>query len=466
MTSLDITFPASTSIELDDKTMTVPRRHFLSASAGAALAGLGWPLISSAAPQPAGLKSGQPYRGVNISVLVPSAAQFRAQEKRLPAFEALTGIKVQYRYVPFRNLLDKITIASVSNTVDYDVVTYLDAWGPSLSPYLAPLDGLMGAAGADLSPYPSAFQQAVRYDNVTYGLPVRGLGQLLFYRKDLFRQMGIQPPETWQQLIAMAPQIHRSFDISPIAMNYGQGNGAQNLFDWLNVLWSKGGDVVGPDGRVRFNDAIGVDSTTFYIDLLKRYGVAAPGSVQFDEGDKVNSMAQGNSAMVMIWFWAYPVLVGKRSRLTSAQVGFVPVPRIADGRNSSIAVAMPFSITRMSAKKAAAAEFLKWVSSPELEVAISTDKTNPTNSDVVVTHTSSFSDAAVNNANGGLQREGIKSLGSARTLPQLHAWPHVAAILEATMSTLVTTNQPVKPALDMAAAQIDRLLRRSGDQHS
>ncbi|ASL49049.1 putative ABC transporter-binding protein (plasmid) [Burkholderia sp. AD24] len=448
--------------------MTVSRRHFLAASAGATatLSGLGWPGLSNSAPQPAGLKPGQPYRGVEISVLVPSAAQFRAQQQRLADFEALTGIKVNYRYVPFRNLLDKITIAAVSNTVDYDVVTYLDAWGPSLTPYLAPLDEVMGGVGPDLSSYPKVFQQAVRYDNVTYGVPVRGLGQLLFYRKDLFRQMGVEPPATWQQMISLAPQMRRQFGVSTLAMNYGQGNGAQNVFDWLNILWSMGGDVTSPDGSVRLNDAVGVDSMTFYVDLFKRYDVAAPGSVQFDEGDKVNSMAQGNSAMVMVWFWAHPVLVGKRSRLTASQVGFVPVPRMAGGHDSSIAVVMPFSITGMSTKKAAAAEFLKWVSSAELEVATSTDKTNPTNSDVVVTHTGSFLNPAVNQANGFLQQEGIKSLANARTLPQLHAWPHVAAILETAISTLVTTNQNVKSTLDAAALQIDRLLRRSGDRHS
>jgi multiple sugar transport system substrate-binding protein len=199
-----------------------------------------------------------------------------------------------------------------------------------------------------------------------------------------------------------------------------------------------------------------------YLDLLLRHKVAAPGSVQFVEGDAVTSVAQGKSAMVMVWWWVYSVLTGPNSTLKPEQVGFAPMPSFPGAKAATFALTLPFAVSAQSRRKDAAFEFLKWAGNPDLEVKVATDKSDPNTADIVVTHKSSFVNERVNAANFGLHREASKSLEGARIMPQLRDWPQMAEVLESTISLLASSGSPVKAGLDDAARQIDAIIRRSG----
>ncbi|WP_210338734.1 sugar ABC transporter substrate-binding protein [Ensifer sp. ENS06] len=416
----------------------------------------------------AALLEGKPFAGTTINVMLPQSSQFRAHERRLSAFEELTGIKAVYTYVPYGQVRDKITTEAVAGSSEYDVVCYQDTWGPSLSIYLQPLDEMLKRDGIDMDRYPQAYKLGSQIDGVTYGLPVRGHPQMLFYRKDLFEAAGVKPPTTWDEVAAAGAAIQSANpDVSGVAMYYGKGNGQQNLFLWLNHLWGKGGDIFSPDFKEsRFTDPAAVEATQMYLDLLLKQKVAAPGSVQFVEGDAVNSVSQGKSAMVMVWWWVYSVLTGEKSTLKPEQVGFAPMPQFAGSTPVSYALSLPFAVSSLSQKKDAAWEFMKWVSTPELEIECAIDKSDPKTSDIVVTHSKSFLDEKVNKANHGLHKVAAQSLEGSRIMPQLKEWPQIAVTLENMISELATGSRPVKDGLDQAAQDIDRILRRAGYRKS
>jgi multiple sugar transport system substrate-binding protein len=90
------------------------RREIIATSAALAtssvLPSMGW--AQSAAP----LKPGKPYAGTEVNLLTVVAPQFRAHEAKLAEFEALTGIKVKYQYVPFANTREKLTAELVAQS--------------------------------------------------------------------------------------------------------------------------------------------------------------------------------------------------------------------------------------------------------------------------------------------------------------------------------------------------------------
>lgn len=437
----------------------IRRRDLLAATAGGALTGPG--LLSPARAQ--AVRADRPFAGQAVNVLLPVASQFRAHERRLPELERLTGIRASFTYVPYGQLRDRITTEAVAGGGAFDVICFQDSWGPSLATYMAPIDDWLRRDGISMDRYPQAYKLGSQVEGRTYGLPIRGHPQMLFYRRDLLEAAGVAPPTTWDEVVTASNAVQqRNPNVSGIAMYYGKGNGQQNLFLWLNHLWGRGGDVLTSDERgVRFNEEAGVQATQQYLDYLLRHRVAAPGSVQFVEGDAVNSVAQGNSAMVVVWWWVYSVLTGAQSRLTREQVGFAPVPQMAGGRPVSYAISLPFAISAGSQRKEAAWEFMKWISAPEQEVAVATDKSDPNLADIVVTHTSSFTNEAVNAANGGLHRVAARSLEGSRIMPQTRDWPQIATTLENTLSELASARGQVKPALDNAARETERILRRS-----
>ena len=99
------------------------RRELMQWSAAAATLGL--PSLSAFA-QSSLLKPGKPYAGQTVNVLTVVAPQFAAHEARLAEFEAQTGIKVKYQYVPFANTREKLTAELVAKTDQYDVLSVMD----------------------------------------------------------------------------------------------------------------------------------------------------------------------------------------------------------------------------------------------------------------------------------------------------------------------------------------------------
>ncbi|TCN39377.1 carbohydrate ABC transporter substrate-binding protein (CUT1 family) [Shinella granuli] len=437
----------------------ITRRQMLQGGVGAAAAmTFGIPRGVSAQILP-----GKPFAGSVVNILLPHASQFRAHEKRFAEFEELTGIKAVYNYVPYAQVRDKIAAEAVAGSSNYDVVCYQDSWGPSLSLYLEPIDAWLARDGVDMNSYPQAYKLGSEIGGKVFGLPIRGHPQMLFYRKDLLAEAGVEPPATWEDLVTAAKAVQDKSGVSGLAMYYGKGNGQQNLFLWLNYLWGKGGDLFTPDfTETRFTEPVAIEATQMYLDLLLKHKVAAPGSVQFAEDDAVNSVAQGKSAMVMVWWWVYSVLTSDKSTLKADQIGFAPMPKFAGGSPVSYALSLPFAVSALSKQKDAAWEFMKWVSRPELEQACVIDKSNPDTSDIVVTHTASFLDPKVNDANFGLHRVAAQSLEGSRIMPQLKEWPQIGTTLENTISDLATGAKPVKDGLDEAARDIDRILRRAG----
>lgn len=435
------------------------RRQLIQCVAAATGSVIGLPLVEAQVPSV--LKSGKPYAGTSVNVLTVVAPQFSAHEAKLAEFEAATGIKVKYQYVPFASMREKLTAELVARTDQYDVLSVMDVWGPSLYALFDPLNDRLADKKIDMeSRYPNAHLRAARDGNGTgknvLGMPIRGHVQLMFYRKDVFDKLGLKPPGTWDQMVEVGKTVQSKTDLAGVAMYYGK-SGAQNLMIWFNYLWGSGGDLLDTKGLPVFNSPSGVAATQAYVDVLLKHKVAPPGSASFNETDAVNSVAQGKSAMVPVWWWRYAGLTdAKTSTLKSEQVGFAPLPSMPGREATTYTNTWFYGINKSSKQKDAAMEYLAWLSQPELERSVLLDKTR---SEVVAVQTKNLIDADVNLRSGGMHMFGAQALKGARGTPLFPQWGQVSDILEATISELASGQAQVKPALDAAAARVRRALR-------
>ena len=132
--------------------MHLTRRSLLGTSA--AFAAL--PALAQGAA-PYGLKSGKPYSGAKLNILAVVTPQFQALEKRQAEFTALTGINATWDFVPFPALQDKVTSIGVGSDDTYDVVNYLDGWGPPNAHWFVKLEPLLKRDGLSMDRYLPAF---------------------------------------------------------------------------------------------------------------------------------------------------------------------------------------------------------------------------------------------------------------------------------------------------------------------
>ena len=434
------------------------RREILQATA----AGLSSGIPSWALAQGMGsLQPGKPYAGTEINLLTVVAPQFKAHEAKLSEFEALTGIKVKYQYVPFANTREKLTAELVGQSSQYDVLSAMDVWGPSLYNLFEPLNSMLAEKKIDMeSRYPYAHLRASRDGNGQgkniLGFPIRGHVQLMFYRKDIFDKLGIKAPNTWDEMVEHGKLISSKTDLSGVAMYYGKTAG-QNLMIWFNYLWGAGGDLLDAKGQPAFNSPAGVAATQAYIDVLLKHKAAPSASASFNETDAVNSVAQGKSAMVPVWWWRYASLVDpKVSTLKPEQVAFAPLPSMPGKPNTTYPNTWFYGINTNSKKKAAAMEFLTWLSNPEIERSVLLDKSM---NEVVAMQTKNLIDPDVNLRYHGMHVFGAQALKGAKGTPLFAQWPQVSDILEASISELASGKTQVKSALDDAAARVRRAMR-------
>lgn len=433
------------------------RRNILQAAVGMSAGIAPWAMGQNVGS----LKPGKPYAGTEINLLTVVAPQFKAHEARLAEFEALTGIKVKYQYVPFPSMREKLTAELVGQASQYDVLSAMDVWGPSLYNLFMPLNPLLAEKKIDMEGrYPFAHLRASRDGGGNgkniLGFPIRGHVQLMFYRKDIFDKLGLKTPETWDQMVDAGKVIQSKTDMSGVAMYYGK-TGGQNLMIWFNYLWGTGGELLDAKNQPIFNSPSGIAATQAYMDVLLKHKAASPASASFNETDAVNSVAQGKSAMVPVWWWRYASLVDpKTSTLKPEQIAFAPLPSMPGKEATTYTNTWFYGINKNSKKKEAAMEFLTWLSNPAIERSVLLDKSL---NEVVAMQTKNLLDADVNLRYNGMHLFAAQALKGAKGTPLFAQWPQVSDILESAISELATGKTQVKPALDDAAARVRKVMR-------
>ena len=435
------------------------RRKFVSLFAAAVSASICGAAAASETIQH-NLLPGKPFEGTTLNILSVVTPQFDGLMLRDGEFTELTGIETEWTFIPFVSLQEKIAAEGLAGVGTYDVVNYLDSWGPSNSHWLLTIDDLMNRDGISMNRYPEAFARSAQFEGQTYGFPLRAHPQLLFYRKDLIPN----PPTTWDEVVEIGKQLKESHpEIAPLALYYNNDGNRQNLFIWLNFIWAAGGDIFNDDWTAAWTSEEALQATEDYIALHTVHEVTNPNSLAFVEQDARQSFQQGNSAMIPVWWWAYSGFYNPdASTLTKDQVAFTGMPAY-NGRTKTYAISMPFSISTYSKNQGAAWEFLKWLSNPEMDRANAIEREVAGKSIVnnVVTHISSLQDPDVNAANDGIQSAAWESLRESDIMPQIPEWPEVGDILSSAIARAAAGGN-VRELMIEAAEQSDRILRRAG----
>ncbi len=443
--------------------MKLSRRDLLSAAVGATLAaGIAGTAVAQDVPY--NLQPGKPYAGTEINILSVVTPQFDGLMLRDQEFTDLTGIKTNWTFIPFSALQEKVASVGVAADGNFDVVNYLDSWGPPNSHWLVPIDDWLKRDGISMERYPAAFAKSAMFENKVLGFPLRAHAMLMFYRQDIFNELGIAAPKSWDDVTAAAEKIRASGkDIEPLALYYHNDGNRQNLFIWLNYLWSAGADVFDENMKPTWATEAGLKATEDYIALHTKLKVTNPASLSFVEQDARQSFMQGKSAMIPVWWWAYSSMINPKSSVLNAdQVAFSGLPTY-QGRSVTYAISMPFSISKYSKNQEASWEFLKWLSNPSMDKAnaIEREVGGKTIINNVVTHSANLKDPEVNAANANIQMAAWESLKESDIMPQIPEWPEVGDLLSAAIAEAAAGGD-VRELMTEAAERTEKILKRAG----
>lgn len=134
-----------------------------------------------------------------------------------------------------------------------------------------------------LSHYTASSYEQYRLDDHIYGIPETQNFNVMFYRKDVLEELGLEIPNTWQELIEMLPTIQgnnmtiaiptAAGSSSTASASTSVASNAPDLSMYFSLLYQYGGDMYNEAGtRTVVNSEAGVQAFDDYVRYFNDYG--------------------------------------------------------------------------------------------------------------------------------------------------------------------------------------------------
>ncbi|MGD6802326.1 ABC transporter substrate-binding protein [Rossellomorea vietnamensis] len=232
-------------------------------------------------------------------------------------------------------------------------VFYLDAFeAPALieTGVVEPLDEYV-TEEFDVEDFEKPMLEAFQVDGKTYGFPKDYSTLALFYNKTMFKEAGLEVPQTWEELQTASEKLTEG-DV------YGFGV-APELARLYYIAESLGGDVV-KDGKANFASPEVVEALQPIIDQRNDAKTSAqPSEVGATWGAEM--FGQGKAAMVIEGNWAIPFMA---DTFPGVEYGTAEVPTI-NGEKGTMAYTVAYVMNAASEKKEASWELLSYLTGKE-----------------------------------------------------------------------------------------------------
>ncbi len=186
----------------------------------------------------------------------------------------------------------------------YDILFSDVVWIPKFAAagWLMDLSGRVSEA--DLADFLEADVAAGLYQDGFYRMPFRSDMGMLYYRTDLLDQVGLQPPDTFDELIAASETIQDQTDV-----DWGftwQGLQYEGLVtNFVEIIAGYGGFWIDPNSlAVGLDQPAGVQAVEFMKGVIDQR-ISPPGVTNYIEEDSLRQFQNGNVAFLRNWPYAW-----------------------------------------------------------------------------------------------------------------------------------------------------------------
>lgn len=305
-----------------------------------------------------------------LTVWINKPSQYVEVLRQLTAdtFTAETGIEVSFSIMPDEK---KITLANSTGN-NPDVALGLSYYRPAefamrgMAVNLLEFEDFLDWYGEE---YNIQALSPMAYEDGIYGASETQEFYVLFYRTDILEALNLEVPQTWEDVKAMMPVLHRNamnFNL-PLANNVGY----KSFEATGGFIFQNGGDYYSDDGfSSNFGDPDTIAGLREMIDLYQVYGLAQ------NIPNFFNAFRSGSVPIGVSNFATYLQLqVGAPELNGRWDIALVPGTEQEDGTicrywSADATSVMIFSNTQ---KKDEAYEFLKWWLSSETQLEYAND---------------------------------------------------------------------------------------------
>src|SRR4051794_7436936 len=221
--------------------------------------------------------------------------------KAIAEFTKQTGVKVNFKVIPWPDLFTNITTA-VTSGKGPDVLNIGNTWSATLQSTGAflPFEGdALNTVGGKEKFLSTSWAASGAPGKTPASVPLYGLSYGLFYNKKLFQQAGISsPPKTWTEFVADAKKLtDPSKDQWGVAV---EGASVTENAHWAFILSRQNGGNLFDGTKPTFDSPAVVKGVKDYVDLLGEDKVANPSNAQYSDGTQaLGQFTKGKTGMIM-----------------------------------------------------------------------------------------------------------------------------------------------------------------------
>lgn len=280
------------------------------------------------------------------------------QAEHIAAWEAENSdYTVRVEFLPWDQCQEKTLTLAAAGTPP--AAAYM---GSRVLKQLAASDQIMPyeLSEEELASYEPAVISTAQFDGQVWGLPRAFSTKALFWNKDLFEAAGLDMPDgpqTFDDVLMAAKAISENTD----AAGYGMAAADMDntLHQFLNWLYSNGGEVVDAEGNIVFDSPNNVETLEFYKNLAM---YSQEGPVAYDRGKLEPLFKEGQVGMYINGGWGRPKAEG-------VNFGLARIPAGPSGEKSTLLITDSLVVFKGTGHEEATQSLVKFLTAPERQAA-------------------------------------------------------------------------------------------------
>ena len=419
----------------------------------------------------AGVALANPYekhKGKTLVVSWPSNLHYRKGAELAKEFTAETGIKVEVDFSQYLKMRDRQILEMSKPNGDFDVVSWVVMWkGEYVAKgLLTPLSQFFTSPALvnpsyDIDDIADAYLQnggvvggAKGYlpgkSGALYGIPFGAETSILAYRKDVFEELGIAVPKTYDDVVRAAKTIKEKKGMGALTMRGKTGH--QVTAAWLFHAAPHGARVFDEKWQPAFNGSAGVKTAEFLREMVK---LGPKGIPSYGFGEATSAFLQGDAAMYIDSLKIAAMSRNPKLSKIDGKVGYAlhPTATRCGSETGGFAMGIPAN----SKNKEAAFLFIQWMTTKRADRRIV-----ELGGDPVRISTLTDPVLAKKYPEYPVVAEQLKC-ADPDWRPLIPEWNELnIKVLGLALTEVITTDKPIKPILDKAAVKARAVMEREG----
>ncbi|MBD1909514.1 MULTISPECIES: ABC transporter substrate-binding protein [unclassified Leptolyngbya] len=228
---------------------------------------------------------------------------------------------------------DLYTSALLLGSSPYDLINLDVVWTAKFAAAGWLMDLSDRATPQELAQHLETSIEAGRYQDKLYRIPWRTDAGVLFYRKDLLQEAGLQQPQTFTDLLEVSKTLQQKTGVDWGYLWQGrQYEGVAAMF--VEVLSGFGGYWINPETlEVGLDQPEAINAVNFLRGTV-RQGVSPGGVTTYQEEEVRRLFQSGGAAFMRNWPYAIPLLNSEESAVRN-KVGIRPMLSMPGGQPGS-----------------------------------------------------------------------------------------------------------------------------------